>query len=321
MIDLITLALAKKAGGGGVTPEQMASAIRNAIITALADYTPSEDVGADIAVSMDSSYNLTVSLKNADGDTLGEDEVNLPLESMVVNGSYADGVLTLTLKNAEEIDIPISDIIDGLVSESRTIAGFPLTDDITAQQLKNSLGTQDKSLYININMNLPEQTVEITDAIYTNEYKVFMAVKTAWAEKRNVYFRAEITTDDDIVFCDIPVMLSVEGGDVYLAVCRIVNEFITLAVSGGFIEIADYYVTEKPDWNAADGSDAEILNKPILASVATSGSYNDLSNKPTIPTIPQNIVTGANGGSPLKIVVENGTHTGTASDTLYLVTG
>ena len=37
------------------------------------------------------------------------------------------------------------------------------------------------------------------------------------------------------------------------------------------------------DWNAASGV-AQILNKPTLATVATSGSYNDLSGKPTIPT-------------------------------------
>lgn len=37
------------------------------------------------------------------------------------------------------------------------------------------------------------------------------------------------------------------------------------------------------DWNAASGV-AEILNKPTLATVATSGSYNDLIDTPTIPT-------------------------------------
>ncbi len=36
------------------------------------------------------------------------------------------------------------------------------------------------------------------------------------------------------------------------------------------------------DWNANSGV-AQILNKPGLAAVATSGSYNDLSNKPSIP--------------------------------------
>ena len=50
----------------------------------------------------------------------------------------------------------------------------------------------------------------------------------------------------------------------------------------------------QPDWNATSG-DAVIKNKPSLAKVATSGSYNDLSNKPTIPTIPSSLP--ANGGN------------------------
>jgi len=58
-------------------------------------------------------------------------------------------------------------------------------------------------------------------------------------------------------------------------------------------------VNVKPNWNAASGADAEILNKPDLSvyalssslkTVATSGSYNDLTDKPTIPTIPVNDV-------------------------------
>lgn len=39
------------------------------------------------------------------------------------------------------------------------------------------------------------------------------------------------------------------------------------------------------DWNATSGV-ARILNKPTLATVATSGSYNDLSNKPTLSYLP-----------------------------------
>ena len=48
------------------------------------------------------------------------------------------------------------------------------------------------------------------------------------------------------------------------------------------------------NWNETNtSSDAFILNKPTLSTVATSGSYNDLSNKPTIPTVPSNLVTGS----------------------------
>jgi hypothetical protein len=53
------------------------------------------------------------------------------------------------------------------------------------------------------------------------------------------------------------------------------------------------YIKNKPnivgqaqsDWTETDTSDpAYILHKPTLASVATSGDYDDLINKPTIPT-------------------------------------
>ena len=48
------------------------------------------------------------------------------------------------------------------------------------------------------------------------------------------------------------------------------------------------------NWNETNtSSDAYILNKPALSTVATSGSYNDLSNKPSIPSIPSNLVTGS----------------------------
>lgn len=46
-------------------------------------------------------------------------------------------------------------------------------------------------------------------------------------------------------------------------------------------------VNVNADWNATKG-DALILNKPKLSTVATSGSYNDLTNRPTIPTVDVN---------------------------------
>lgn len=50
---------------------------------------------------------------------------------------------------------------------------------------------------------------------------------------------------------------------------------------------ANAEVNVNADWNAVEG-DAQILNKPTLATVATSGSYNDLTEKPTIPTVDVN---------------------------------
>lgn len=43
-------------------------------------------------------------------------------------------------------------------------------------------------------------------------------------------------------------------------------------------------VNVNADWNATEG-DALILNKPTLATVATSGSYDDLAGKPVLATV------------------------------------
>lgn len=55
------------------------------------------------------------------------------------------------------------------------------------------------------------------------------------------------------------------------------------SVSGTLATLADITAGQQADWNATSGS-AEILNKPTFATVATSGSYSDLSNKPTLGT-------------------------------------
>lgn len=49
------------------------------------------------------------------------------------------------------------------------------------------------------------------------------------------------------------------------------------------------------DWNSTSG-DNQILNKPTLATVATSGDYNDLTNLPTIPAAQVNSDWNAVGG-------------------------
>ena len=64
------------------------------------------------------------------------------------------------------------------------------------------------------------------------------------------------------------------------------NVHITETANG--IEIsADGGTQVQADWTEADSSSkAYILHKPNLSTVATSGSYNDLSDKPSIPASP-----------------------------------
>ena len=52
----------------------------------------------------------------------------------------------------------------------------------------------------------------------------------------------------------------------------------------GYITASQVPAQVNADWNATSGA-AQILNKPTLFS----GNYNDLINKPTIPTVPNNV--------------------------------
>lgn len=88
----------------------------------------------------------------------------------------------------------------------------------------------------------------------------------------------------------------------------------------------DYFQTKIDSSNKIPYSN--ISGTPALKTVATSGSYNDLSNKPTIPTVPSNLVLGYSGttstASALKIVTCTQAQydsSSKASDTVYLING
>ena len=66
------------------------------------------------------------------------------------------------------------------------------------------------------------------------------------------------------------------------------TETSDLTNDSGFITLSDVPAQVQTDWNASTGM-ASILNKPSLSAVATSGDYDDLSNKPTIPVVPTNV--------------------------------
>lgn len=76
-------------------------------------------------------------------------------------------------------------------------------------------------------------------------------------------------------------------------------------------------VNVQPDWNeTTTTSDAYIQNKPSLATVATSGSYNDLSNKPTIPTVNNATLTIQKNGTTVKTFTANASSNVTANITV-----
>lgn len=75
----------------------------------------------DLLLSIDSStYVVTAQLLNKDGDALGTAKtIDLPLESMVVGGSYNAQTkkVILTLKNGNTVEFSVADLVAGLQSE------------------------------------------------------------------------------------------------------------------------------------------------------------------------------------------------------------
>ena len=67
---------------------------------------------------------------------------------------------------------------------------------------------------------------------------------------------------------------------------------------------------------ATSGSYNDLSNKPTLATVATSGSYNDLSNLPTIPTVNNATLTIQKNGTTVKTFTANASSNVTANITV-----
>ena len=64
------------------------------------------------------------------------------------------------------------------------------------------------------------------------------------------------------------------------------NQTLTLPNASGTVALTNQFATV-----ATSGSYNDLSGKPTLAKVATSGSYNDLSNKPSIPESQQGYIT------------------------------
>ena len=75
----------------------------------------------NLEITEDSSlFKYTFTLKDSKGNTLSTKTIDLPLEELVVNGSYNNVTksIVLTLKNGNTVDIPVGDLVEGLVNST-----------------------------------------------------------------------------------------------------------------------------------------------------------------------------------------------------------
>ncbi|MBO7712326.1 MAG: hypothetical protein J6S85_02085 [Methanobrevibacter sp.] len=117
--------------------------------------TTAEEVGAlpdttkytaNLVVSLNSStYVLTIQLKDQNGDNIGTARtVDLPLENIIVSGSYdtATKSLVILLDNGDTITIPVGDLVDGLqteITDSNKLDADLIDDSTSTKKLVTAL--------------------------------------------------------------------------------------------------------------------------------------------------------------------------------------
>lgn len=145
-------------------------------VSALPDSTK---YGASIIVSLDSStYVLTTTLKDQDGNTLGTAQtVDLPIESVVVSGSYdsATKEVVLVLENGSEIRFSVADLVSGLQPEitSSNKLSADLVDDTSTTHKFTTASDISKLAGIEANANnyiLPAATTSTLGGVKVGEH-------------------------------------------------------------------------------------------------------------------------------------------------------
>lgn len=109
---------------GAIKPERPLSRVEQYLEFIIEQGVPSGQAGSKVILSIDpSTYVMTLNLLNKDDEVISTTSVDLPLEEMIVSGRYdaTTKKLILTLKNGEEIEIPVGDIISGLQSQINAV--------------------------------------------------------------------------------------------------------------------------------------------------------------------------------------------------------
>lgn len=126
-----------------------------------------------------STYVVTAQLKDQDGNNLGTAQtIDLPLESMVVSGTYDDATkkIILTLQGGSTVEFSVADLVSGLQTElsSTNKLNADYVDDststnkfVTASDKSTWNGKQD-ALTAGTNITISGSTISATDTTYSD---------------------------------------------------------------------------------------------------------------------------------------------------------
>ena len=87
---------------------------------------------------------MSISLRDANNNVIGtEKTIDLPIESMIINVEYDSQTkeLVITLQSGQTVRVSVADLVSGLVPDSRTVNGHPLTSNVTVTASDVGLGS------------------------------------------------------------------------------------------------------------------------------------------------------------------------------------
>ena len=234
------------------------------------EYALLSEAGYSLGLNIDSNYIMTISLKNKAGAVLDSKNIDFPIESVVVNATYENGKITLTLQNGNTLPIDISDMVKGLVPTTRKIAGIDLADDITEEELKEVLEIDViqsdiidlKNLINNGNTdNIDGQSVYAKDILFASEQEIGVGVGTY-----------SLNFD--------------------YAVCDSVFEYDFIVAAGwGYVKDGKY-----------EQRITTVIPKDLLEKHATAAEYSDFLLNASLVNTDRRIMFGFVDGVTLKIV-------------------
>lgn len=122
--------------------------------------------GHDLTLSINpQTYVMTITLVSEDGTVLATRSIDLPLESMVVSGTYDEATkeVVLTLQNGQQVRFSVADLVDGLASQAALDAETQARKDADAALAKSISALEDGTTPAGAAEKLTTEDVGSTD--------------------------------------------------------------------------------------------------------------------------------------------------------------
>ena len=177
---------------------------------------------------------------------------------------------------------------DALILNKPTTITTQQADDITANNAKVSFpeAPNDGDAYVRQSeawVSLTHPTDSVT-SVNTQTGVVVLDTDDIDEGATNLYYTdARVSANTDVAANTAKVGITTQQADDIIANnAKISFDSTSSTKLAGIEDGAE--VNVNADWNATTG-DAQILNKPTLATVATTGAYSDLSGTPSLATV------------------------------------